>query len=136
MQTSRQFKSDEDILASMVKSRECCRQAGKALEAARAAAGRDSETMGNLDLVSSADKAITQMLSHLENVPAKMGSAMSSESSRKYAARLLLEISELLEKAMIMERETRDIIGSISPPFAAQQRKGRAVRAYARNEAI
>ncbi len=135
MQMSEQYQDEEKILASMVKSRECCRQAGKALAVARAAAEQSGEAGGNVEQMAVADRAITQMLSHLQKVPLKMADAMGSNESKEYAARLLLEISELLEKAMIMERETRDIIGSVPAPAAAQRTR-RAARAYSKAETV
>jgi hypothetical protein len=135
MQTFQTKPSDEEIIASMVKSRECCRRAGKALQEARARAVA-GEGLSGIDTVAEANDAITRMLSHLKKVPPKMSSSMSSDSSRAYAARLLLEISELLEKAMIMERETREIVGSLNQRKARGRGARPAAPALTREEVI
>ncbi|OVE75194.1 hypothetical protein BVX97_05435 [bacterium E08(2017)] len=100
--------SDEQIIARMVKGRECCRQLVKAFETARA---RDREVKAdddNVSMLANADMTLSRMLTHLAELPDKLGDSVSEVENREYAMRLLGEIAELLQRAMILERELRN----------------------------
>lgn len=107
MQTPAYPVCEDEILAEMVKSRECCRKAAKAFENIRGEMAARNIHGSDTRYLVAANRAATQMLSHLCRIPAGIESAMRSDDGRKYAARLVAEIGGILEKTMIMEREIR-----------------------------
>ena len=104
--------SEDEILASMVKGRECCRQMIQAYELVRTGNGSTAKPLlFDSTFLTSANRAVSQMLMHLKKIPQKMGEAMSSDFNRKYASRLLVETEDMLGKAVMLEREMRSVAG-------------------------
>ncbi len=104
--------NDEQIISSMVKGRECCRNLVNAYEQARknGAGGEGANSGDEVSMLEGADGAVTKMLSHMSSIPGKPQELMIEDENKKYAARLLGEIRDLLERAMIMEREFRNTV--------------------------
>lgn len=119
--------SDQDVIATLVKERERCRQLVNLYQQMRATPGGGPRgaPQGTLEI---ADRILTQVLDHLRDLPRKPADDLESESGREEARRLLQEIGDLLERAMIAERECR--AGSVPPPPTGGVR-ARAMSLYA-----
>lgn len=98
----------DEIISIMVKSRESCRQIVQLYEAARehddAAGGAE---MARQHSLTRANSILSQMLLQMKRLPAKPADSVGREEDRQYIISLFAEISELIEKAMILEREVR-----------------------------
>lgn len=98
----------DEIVATMVKARECCRQIVQLYEAVR---DDGNMTKGGLvarrGSLAKANAALSQMLLQMKRLPEKPAACVSLDEDKQYVAGLFAEISELLEKAMILEREVR-----------------------------
>ncbi len=93
------------MIAAMVKARECCRRLVQAYEQARTAP--DSFAEGRVGFLRATDVNARRFLHYLRLLPRDLGAFAGGPDNRLYAARLRAEIRELLERAMILERETR-----------------------------
>ena len=101
------FMESREIISSMVKSRECCRRLVQNYETERnrrlaSAASGDSD----VNMLQSANRTATQILTHLSTLPQKPCAEMDVES-RRYTSKVLGDIRSLLEKAIMLEREMR-----------------------------
>jgi len=105
---------DDHVFAAMIKGREACRMVLQSHEMMRAGGNSSGTTagVGYSRLLSSANRAASQMLEHLRALSGEMSKLTNSEADRQYASKLVLEIKEMLEKAMIMEREMRRLISA------------------------
>jgi hypothetical protein len=101
----------EEIISAMVKSRECCRQIVQLYESVR----EDGDmTKGSLtarrNSLDRANASLSQMLLQMKKLPDKPVNCFTLEDDKRYVSSLFSEISELLEKAMILEREVRSSV--------------------------
>lgn len=120
----------DEIIATMVKGRECCRQIVRMYESVR----EDGQmTKGALmtqrTSLAKANLALTQMLGQMKHLPEKPVNHMVGEDDKRYVTSLFAEISALLERAMILEREVR----SSTPAEAVATGNGygaRCMKAY------
>jgi len=96
----------------MVKGRESCRRVIQSYEIMRAAkaAGATPETK----LLLSANMAASQMLEHFNGISNGARTLAHLETDRQYASKLVTEIKDMLEKAMMLERETRRLVRAAS----------------------
>ena len=118
--------SDDQIISCMVKGRECCRQLVLAYEK-----GRARGVAPDIGELADADRTVTRMLSHLQEIPAHLGEHISEGEKKEYAARLMAEVSELLQRAMILEREVREGASRARKPAPALAAgPGTMLRAY------
>ncbi len=97
--------SGQTVIAAMVKARECCRRLVQTYEQARNAS--EPPVDGHIGLLRAADTTANRLLHYVRLLPRDVGLIVSGRDSRIYATRLRAEIRELLEKAVILERETR-----------------------------
>lgn len=117
--------SDQDILASLVKERERCRQLVQVYQGIWSAGDSDkAAATPNHDALLSANRILTQVLQHLRALPEKPANLLASETDRQDARRLLREIGDLLERAIVAERETRErAVQRQRPPAGAARTK-------------
>ena len=113
--------SDQDILASLVKERENCRQLVQVYQGIWAKTGESNGlSEPPRDALISANRILTQVLMRLRSLPEKPVHQLVSENDREDARRLLREIGDLLERAMVAERETRErALSRQRPPAGA-----------------
>ncbi|MFH0880986.1 MAG: hypothetical protein V2A34_14825 [Lentisphaerota bacterium] len=124
--------SDQDIIASLVKERERCRQLVQLYQEMWASPddGAASTTPDPMAL-QTANRILTQVLSHLRSLPEKPANLLTAETDRQEARHLLREIGDLLERAIVAERETRErAVQRTRPPSGAVRNK--AMQMYAR----
>lgn len=113
--------SDEEILATLVKGRERCRQLVQFYHNIRAASAPDG-TPPDLSGISleTASRILSQVLAHLHSLPQKPSELIRNSAKRQDAERLLREIGDLIESAMVAEREMREKVGARPmPPLGA-----------------
>jgi hypothetical protein len=118
--------SDQEIIAVLIKERERCRQLVQLYQSLRTDSGSGTP---DKEALQTANRILTQVLSHIRDLPQKPASSLGTEDNRQEARRLLREISDLLERAIIAERETRERKPA-PPPAGAMMSK--ALRMYAR----
>ena len=75
--------SDEQIIASMVKGRESCRQLVRAFETARSDKCSGDGANDNVSLLDTADKALERMLNHFKELPDKVGDTVRDVKKRE-----------------------------------------------------
>ena len=123
--------SEEDVIAAMVKGRECCRQLIKAYE--RVHTGEDAGNSGaaDIEMLTTADRTVTRMMACLGDIPAGVAGGIADESRRQYVARLLKEMGLLLERLMVLEREVRVAAMSQTSRVRSVRPGARALQAYA-----
>jgi len=98
----------DEIVSAMVKARECCRQVVRLYEHAREQeSGGDGIAAVRHDMLIKANAALSQMLVQMKRVPDKPDRYFSMEEDKNYVHSLFVEISDLIERAMILEREVR-----------------------------
>ncbi len=120
--------SDQEVIAVLVKERERCRQLVQLYQTIRQALtphGPDSES---LDV---ANRILTHVLGQLHGLPRKPVDALSEEDARQDARRLLREIGDLLERAIVAEREVREGVRRSPLPPPAGMTRTHALRMYA-----
>jgi hypothetical protein len=122
--------SDEEIISTLVKGRERCRQLVQFYHNVRAASAPDGKPPC-LDEISleTANRILAQVLTHLHSLPRKPSEIMRNSVKRQDAERLLREIGDLIENAMVAERELREKVGARQlPPMGMAQKS--ALRMY------
>ncbi|HBA84864.1 MAG TPA: hypothetical protein DCZ95_12290 [Verrucomicrobia bacterium] len=120
--------SDQEIIAVLVKERERCRQLVQLYQSLRAA--RDQGALPDPEVLQTANRILTQVLTHIRDLPRKPSTSLDTEDNRQEARRLLREIGDLLERAIVAERETRErATPKPAPPAGAVM--NRAMRMYA-----
>lgn len=125
--------SDEEILSTLVKGRERCRQLVQFYHNVRAASAPDGTPPAIEDIsLATASRILNQVLMHLHSLPRKPSALVQSVSKRQDAERLLREIGDLLESAMVAEREIREKVAARRTPPAGTARQS-ALKMYARN---
>lgn len=103
--------NEDQVLAAMVKGRESCRRVIQSYEMIRARNSSSTTPVpGDSKLLPSANRAASQMIEYLSELSGEVNKLANSETNRQYVLRLTLEIKEMLEKAMILERETRSFV--------------------------
>lgn len=108
----------DEIISTMVKSRECCRQIVQLYDSVREEGNMTKGTIvARRNSLARANGALSQMLLQMKRLPDKPANCVDSEEDRQYILSLFSEISELLEKAMILEREVRCCV---PPPESGQ----------------
>ena len=120
----------DEIISVMVKSRESCRQIVRLYESARENEDIAGGTpMARRNSLTRANSILSQMLLQMKRLPAKPADSVSIEEDRQYIQSLFSEISELIEKAMILEREVRCCV---PPPEPEPERQPgvRCMKAY------
>jgi hypothetical protein len=119
-------RTEQERIHEMVKGRECCRRLVSSYETARAQQRGHAESGMQVSSLQKMDATADRMLGHLAGLAVNATDEMS-DSSRRHAERLLVEMGDLLERAMILERELRLSVRErkSSPVFSA-----RAVNAY------
>jgi hypothetical protein len=123
--------NDEEIISTLVKGRERCRQLVQFYHNVRAASEPDGKPLC-LDGVSleTANRILAQVLTHLHALPRKPSEIIRSNDKRRDAERLLREIGDLIENAMVAERELREKVAARPmPPPMGMARKS-ALRIY------
>ena len=122
----------DEIIATMVKGRECCRQVLQLYEAVRDE-GRMTKgsLMARRSYFARANASLGLMLEQMRLMPARPIRCLVLEEDRRYAANLFGEMSGLLEKVMILEREVRGSIPAGGRPAAEQIYGSRCMKAYA-----
>lgn len=101
------MSNDEVIVGQLVKSRERCRQLVQLYQRAY----RDFECEGIAGLpLDKACSAVTQLLAHLRAFPGAPARQVQSPALRRNAEQILLETSDLLEGALVIERELREFL--------------------------
>lgn len=109
----------QEIISSMVKSRECCRRLVQSYEAERnRRQTAPAAAPASVPMLQSANQAATQILTHLATLPRQPCAAMNEET-RAYSSKILTDIRGLLEKAIMLEREMRTT--ATSQPQAGSQ---------------
>ncbi|MBI3985902.1 MAG: hypothetical protein HY343_03205 [Lentisphaerae bacterium] len=125
--------SDEDIISALVKGRERFRQLLQLYQQQRAAPGevRPAGKGPAVGVLKESENLLTVALAHLKSLPEKPSQACAQSDNRQYAAQLLKEIGELLERVVVMDREMRRTPPSSPavPLFGAARDK--AMRQYA-----
>ena len=96
----------QNIISSMVKSRECCRRLVQSYEAERNRRQASPQPATNVPMLQSANQTATQILTHLGSLPQQPCATMNEET-RAYSSKILNDIRGLLEKAIMLEREMR-----------------------------
>lgn len=125
--------SDEEILSTLVKGRERCRQLVQFYHNVRAASALDGTPPAIEDIsLETANRILNQVLTYLHSLPRKPSALIQNISKRKDAERLLREIGDLLESAMVAEREIREKVASSRTPPAGPAKQS-ALKMYARN---
>jgi hypothetical protein len=99
---------DEEVIAALVKGRERCRQIVQLYQNLREAS--ETRSVRSNDLAT-ANRIMSQMLEYLHSLPRKPSQQMTSPSLRGEAERLLREIGDLLECAIVAERNLREQAG-------------------------
>lgn len=120
------------VIGAMIKGRECCRQVVRAYEQTRDARyATNPDVRPDVNSLKRVDNAASRLLGHLKNLPENPQSRVTRDSDKKYATQLLGEIGQLLEKAIIMEREMRQAIrpGNSHTMEAGNWARGRAAQA-------
>ena len=122
--------SDEEIISTLVKGRERCRQLVQFYHNVRAASAPDGRPprMDGISL-ETANRILAQVLAHLHSLPRKPSEFIRNSAKRQDAERLLREIGDLIENAMVSERELREKVGAQSSPPTGMARKS-ALRMY------
>ena len=120
--------SEEDVIAAMVKGRECCRQLLKAYETVHTGGNGGSP---DIEMLTMADRTVTRMMTCISNLPSGVAGAIVDESRRQYVARLLKEMGVLLERLMVLEREVRVTAMNRKPRVSSVRPGFRALQAYA-----
>ena len=116
--------SDQDILASLVKERENCRQLVQVYQGMWAGEDAGEICEPPRDALLSANRILTQVLQRLRSLPEKPVHQLASEADREDARRLLRDIGDLLERAMVAERETRErAVNRRQPPAGAARHR-------------
>jgi cell division septum initiation protein DivIVA len=111
----------QEILSSMVKSRECCRRLVQSYEAERTRRQTAPATApASVPMLQNANQAATQILTHLASLPRQPCAAMNEET-RAYSSKLLNDIRSLLEKAIMLEREMRTTAPSQTPTGSEEE---------------
>jgi hypothetical protein len=97
---------DRDIVASMVKGREFCRRLVREYEELRV---READSGGKPDvkLLRLLNAVVSKMVATVRQIPVRFVETMSGDSDRAYARRALAEVTALLERAIMLEREMR-----------------------------
>ena len=96
----------QNIISSMVKSRECCRRLVQNYETERNRRQATPTADTNVTMLQGANQTATQILTHLGSLPQQPCAAMNAET-RAYSSKILGDIRSLLEKAIMLEREMR-----------------------------
>ena len=122
--------SDQEIISALVKERERCRQLLQLYQTLRISSGTCGAAMPDNETLQTANRILTQVLSHIRSLPRKPAGSISTEDGRQDAERLLREISDLLERAIVAERETRGPAAMKAAPPAGPM-MNRALRMYA-----
>ena len=119
--------NDEEIIASLVKGRERCRQIVQLYQNLRGC-GAEGRPVDPVEL-ERANGIMTQMLGYLHALPHKPSRTMTNPAAREHAEQLLREVGDLLETAIVAERELRD---QMSRPVSAPAGTARmaAMRSY------
>jgi hypothetical protein len=123
--------SDEEIISTLVKGRERCRQLVQFYRNIRAASPPDGRPPC-LDGISleTANRILAQVLTYLHSLPRKPSEIIRNSAKRQDAERLLREIGDLIENAMVAERELREKVGGRQSPPMGMARKS-ALQMYA-----
>ena len=95
--------SDDAIISALVTVRDRCRQLTQWYQSVRAG----GYSRPHADAMTKADQMLSQVLSELRVLPQKPSDGMSLSENRTYAESLLAEISGLLERALVADRELR-----------------------------
>jgi hypothetical protein len=98
-------RSGQTVIAAMVKARECCRRLVQTYEQARCAP--NTAAAGPSGLLRAADATANRLLRYMRLLPRDEREFGGGPDQRAYALRLRAEIREMLEKVVILERETR-----------------------------
>jgi hypothetical protein len=123
--------SNEEIIAQLVKGRERCRQLVQFYQKLHAGAAGDPAAPPDKESLEMADRILTQVLAHLHSLPRKPSEQIADATERENAGRLLREIGDLIECAMVAERELRERAASQTEPPAGPARNS-ALKMYAR----
>jgi len=122
--------SDDEMIATMVKGRELCRQLVRTYESAYAEAeAADMNEPERLEGLTRADRTATRMLACLRQLPGRPTELLADDSRRRYVSRLMAEITVLLDRVMILEREVRNAAFGRSAGTSIAP-SPRALRAY------
>jgi hypothetical protein len=98
-------RSGQTAIAAMVKARECCRRLVQTYEQTRY--GPDTANANPNGALRAADAAANRLLRYMRIIPHGKDLRVNEPDQHAYAQRLRAEIREMLEKAVILERETR-----------------------------
>lgn len=122
--------NDREVIAILVKQRERCRQLVQLYQVLRLHPAGGGSPALDREALTAANRILTQVLSHLRELPAKPAASMEADSDRQNAALLLREIGDLLERAIVADREIRQA-APIPPAPPTGAAKGKAMRLYA-----
>jgi capsular polysaccharide biosynthesis protein len=103
--------TEQQIIESMVKGRESCRKVIQTFQIIRSKSNDMKEPVDS-QLLLSANRAASQMLNYVSELSSEINNVIKSDENRQYASRLITEIRQMLERAMILEREMRDLVKS------------------------
>lgn len=114
---------DMDMIQGMVKGREECRRIVVAYERARSRSGSalacpDSGVLDELR------GAAERLVMHLRRVPGRADRQFRFMANARYAEQLLDELRILLERALILERESRFLLRAQGGPALAHATAG------------
>lgn len=123
--------SDQEIIAALVKGRERCRQLVQFYGRLHAAIQEDESAAPGRESLETANRILTQVLLFLRSLPRKPSREIADGVAREDAERLLREIGDLLECAMVAERELRNRVSARNAAPAGAARDS-ALKMYAR----
>lgn len=114
----------------MVKGRERCRQLVQFYQRMRAAQATARETPPiDQPSLQEADRILTSALALLRSLPEKPVESCRDPENKAYAKRLLCEVGDLLESALIMDKEIRS--GAVArQPACSGVARSAALRCY------
>lgn len=117
---------DRKIISSIVKGRELCRQLVQGFMTVRASTSVDrSFSVEDVSLLRRIEKAVSGMLLQLRSIPQHPCEAVRGSEERRYVSELLSEISEMVETAVVLEREVRQRMPRKNPGDTADHSAGR-----------
>ena len=133
--------TDEDIIAILVKARERFRQLVRVYQRERIsqAAVTGGVAFPHVSIFKEAEQILTVAMTMLHTLPSKPSHSCVSPENKAYADQLLKEIGDLVQNAMLMDRELRKTApvppipepANTQAPLPSVTARNRALRHYA-----
>ena len=101
--------SDEEIISTLIKGRERCRQLVQLYQQVRNSDEEEATLKQvHVKLFNKANRLLSQVLGFIQNLPEKPTAIVRNPEKKKDADRILREMGDLLARAMVAEKETRE----------------------------